>query len=124
MDYRLMIVDDSALARLALAHEVATLYPDWRLVEARNADAAMSLALDGRIDIALIDYNMPGRDGLSLAADLRDLHPKMPLALVTANYQVEIVDRAKELNLTFLPKPRWQDGLAVFLSNAIKQLER
>ncbi|WP_158933230.1 response regulator transcription factor [Acidisphaera sp. S103] len=119
---RVMIVDDSTLARMALASTVATLYPNLRQIEARNADAAMGLVLAEHIDIALIDYNMPGRDGLSLAADLRDLYPETPMALISGNFQAGIIDRVKELNLTFLQKPRWHNDLAIFLSNAIKQL--
>ena len=42
-------------------------------------------------DIALLDFNMPGRDGLALAAELRALKPDMPLALISANTQHEIV---------------------------------
>jgi DNA-binding NarL/FixJ family response regulator len=122
MDYQVMIVDDSKLARMSIANAVARLYPNWRLLEAGNAEIAMTLALAERIDIVLIDYNMPGRDGLSLAADLRDLHPAMPMALITANFQAEIVAGAKELSVTFLGKPHWQDGLAAFLSDVIGRL--
>lgn len=131
MDYRVLIVDDSKLARMALSKSVITLYPNWRLVEAQNADAAMALALAERIDIALIDYNMPGQnglsfmpgqDGLSFAADLLFLHPEMPMALISGNFQEDIVARTKALGLTFLEKPHWQDGLAVFLSDAERRL--
>jgi Response regulator containing CheY-like receiver domain and AraC-type DNA-binding domain len=45
--------------------------------------------------MALIDFNMPGRDGLQLAADLRVVHPGMPLAVVSANHQDEIVPAQK-----------------------------
>jgi DNA-binding response OmpR family regulator len=112
---------------MAVVYAVGRLYSTWRpstwrLVEAQDTDTAMSLALDGRVDIALIDHNMPGRDGLSLAASLRHLYPAMPIALITANSQPEIIAGAKELDLTFLPKPRWKDGLAAFLSAAMRRL--
>ncbi|WP_158932268.1 response regulator transcription factor, partial [Acidisphaera sp. S103] len=124
MDYWVMIVDDGALVRMAAVYAISRLYSagqhsTWRLVEARGADTAMSLALDGRVDITLIDHNTPGRDGLSLAANLRHLYPAMPIALMTANSQPETIAGAKELDLTFIPKPRWKDGLAAFLSAAM-----
>jgi DNA-binding NarL/FixJ family response regulator len=127
MDYWVMIVDDSSLARMAVVYAISGIYSTWRhstwrLVEAQDADTAMSLALDGHIDIALIDHTMPRRDGLSLAADLRHLYPAMPIALITANSQAETIAAAKQLDLTFLPKPRWKDGLAAFLSAAMRRL--
>jgi DNA-binding response OmpR family regulator len=127
VDYWVMIVDDGTLARMAVVYAVGRLYSTWRhskwqLIEAQDADTAMSLALDGRVDIALIDHNMPGRDGLSLATDLRHLYPAMPIALMAANSQPEIIAGAKRLDLTFIPKPRWKDGLAAFLSAATRRL--
>jgi DNA-binding response OmpR family regulator len=126
VDYWVMIVDDSSLARTAVVYAISRLYSvwrhsTWRLVEARDADTAMSLALDGRVDITLIDHNTPGRDGLSLAADLRHLYPAMPIALITADFRADVVAGAKELDLTFLRKPCWQAGLAAFLSAAMSQ---
>jgi DNA-binding NarL/FixJ family response regulator len=127
MDYWVMIVDDSSLVRTAVVYAISRLYSvwrhsTWRLVEARGADTAMSLALDGRVDIALIDHSAAGRDGLSLAVNLRHLYPAMPIALITANSRAEIIAGAQELDLTFLPKPRWKDGLAAFLSAAMGRL--
>ena len=95
MTYKLLIVDDSKLARMAATKALKALYPDWTRVEAANADEALSLAKQTAFDIALLDFNMPGRDGLQLAADLLALRPSMPLAVISANHQDEIVARAK-----------------------------
>jgi DNA-binding NarL/FixJ family response regulator len=122
MGYRVMIVDDSKLARMAVAKAISALYPNWSLTEAPTADVALSLARGNHIDIAVIDYNMPGRHGLSLAADLRSRYPTMPLALITANFQAEVVLGARELDIMFVQKPNWQTGLAEFLSDAVARL--
>ena len=65
---------------------------------------------------------MPGRDGLALAFELHDLKPEMPLGLVSANTQREIVSRARQIGAAFLPKPLSEECLAEFLSNAEEQL--
>ena len=72
--------------------------------------------------MALLDYNMPGRDGLALAAELRALHPSMPIALITANVQDEVIARARALNATFVGKPLTEEGLRGFLSGAALRL--
>ena len=123
MTYKLLIVDDSKLARMAAAKAMRALYPDWDRVEASNADEALALAKDRAFDVALVDFNMPGRDGLQLAADLKSYNPSMPLALVSANHQDEIVARAKAIGAAFLAKPLSEQSLNEFLQEAVRQLK-
>jgi Response regulator containing a CheY-like receiver domain and an HTH DNA-binding domain len=78
----------------------------------------------GNVDIALIDFNMPGTDGLELVARIRKTHPAMPVAVVSANIQDEIIGRARELNAGFIPKPLTDDALAAFLSGAALRLRK
>jgi CheY-like chemotaxis protein len=122
MTYKLLIVDDSKLARMAAAKAMNSLHPDWNRLEAVNADEAMNLARSAAFDVALLDFNMPGRDGLQLAADLRSMYPAMPLAIVSANSQDEIVARAKAIGAAFLPKPLTEQALGEFLKGALTKL--
>lgn len=124
MPYKLLIVDDSKLARMAAAKALKALYPDWTRIEAANGDEAVSLAKETAFDIALLDFNMPGRDGLQLAADLLTLRPSTPLAIVSANHQSEIVGRAKDLGAVFLTKPLNEQALGAFLEHAVRRLEQ
>jgi CheY-like chemotaxis protein len=123
MSYTLLIVDDSKLARMSAGKALSALYPDWTRIEAKNAEEAMTLAKDAKFDVALLDFNMPGRDGLQLAAEIKSISPLIPLALVSANHQEEIVTRAKTIGATFLPKPLTEQALSAFLSDAVKQLK-
>ena len=68
MTYKLLIVDDSKLARMAVAKALNSCYPDWQRVEAGSAAEALSAMERDAPDIALVDFNMPTRDGLHLAA--------------------------------------------------------
>jgi CheY-like chemotaxis protein len=117
-----LIVDDSKLARIVAAKAISALRPDWERVEAGNADEALARVAAGGIDLALLDYNMPGKDGLALAAELRSLHPTMPMAVITANVQDEIIARARAINATFIPKPLTAEGLRGFVSGAALRL--
>jgi DNA-binding response OmpR family regulator len=124
MPYKLLIVDDSKLARMSAAKALNTLYPDWGRLEASNAEEALSLAKQTSFDVALLDFNMPGRDGLQLAVELLALHPSTPLAVVSANHQEEIVGRAREIGAVFLTKPLNQQALGAFLQDAVRRLEQ
>jgi CheY-like chemotaxis protein len=123
MSYKVLIVDDSKLARMAVAKVLGSLRPEWQRVEATNADEALALVNQSSFDMALLDFNMPGRDGLSLAGDLGRLRPGMPVAVISANLQDEIVARAGDVGATFLPKPLSQDAMAAFIAEAEKRLE-
>ncbi|HUQ52748.1 MAG TPA: response regulator [Gammaproteobacteria bacterium] len=123
MVYKLLIVDDSKLARMAVVKALQSCHPDWQRVEAGNADDALRTAQRDPPDIALIDFNMPNKNGLDLAADLRALSPDMPIGIISANHQQQVIDRARSLGAVFLPKPLTEKALREFLATASQQLQ-
>lgn len=123
MSYKVLIVDDSKLARMAVNKALSALQPGWTRVEAANADEALQAVRSTDVDLALLDFNMPGRDGLSLAEELRALRPAMPIAIISANYQTEIVNRTRDIGAAFLPKPLTTEALQGFLEEARARLD-
>ena len=124
MQHHVLIVDDSKLARMVMASAFRRLRPDWNLTEAVNAEEALRAIASGSVDIALVDFNMPGTDGLELVARIRSVKPQMPVAVVSANVQDEIISRARELSAAFVAKPLTDDALAAFLSGAALRLRK
>jgi len=122
MGYRVLVVDDSKLARMAVAKALTAIHPEWTRVEAANADEALQLAKAEAFDMAILDFNMPGRDGLQLAAEMLALKPGVPLAVISANHQVEVVTRAREVGATFLQKPLTEKALGEFAADAVERL--
>ncbi len=124
MHYKVLIVDDSRLARMVMASTLRRIRPEWSLIEAISADQAIEVISTDSVDIALVDFNMPGTDGLELVAKIRDRRPEMPVAVVSANLQEEIITRARELNAGFVPKPLTDDALEAFLTGAALRLRK
>jgi DNA-binding NarL/FixJ family response regulator len=122
MTYKILVVDDSRLARMAVAKALNAVQPEWTRLEASNADEALIMMKAKSADIALVDFNMPGRDGLTLAAELRELNPNMPVAVVSANHQEEVLRRAREVGARFLMKPLTEEALSAFLAEAQERL--
>lgn len=122
MTNTVLIVDDSKLARIVVAKAIAAAHPDWKKVEAGNADDALALLSQEKIDLAVIDFNMPGRNGLELAEEIRKIDATMPIALATANFQDEIIAQARTIDISFVAKPITPDGLGGFLSGAALKL--
>jgi CheY-like chemotaxis protein len=115
-----LIVDDSKLARMAVVKALVSLHPDWKRVEAVNAEEALRIVNEAAPDFALLDFNMPGKDGLTLAAELRDLNANITVAVISANHQIEVVDRAQAAGAAFLPKPLTAKALDDFLEAALR----
>jgi CheY-like chemotaxis protein len=124
MPHQVLIVDDSKLARMVMVSAFRRLRPDWGLTEAVNADEALRVISDGGVDIALVDFNMPGTNGLDLVSRIRAVNPGMPVAVVSANVQDEIIARARELNAAFVAKPLTDEALGAFLSGAALRLRK
>ena len=124
MPITVLIVDDSKLARIVAAKALTALQPEWLRVEAVSASDAMVILAEQQVDVALLDYNMPGMSGLDLAAELRAQYPAMPIAVITANVQDEIVAQARAVNAAFISKPLNEDGLRGFISGAALRLRR
>jgi CheY-like chemotaxis protein len=122
MAVTVLIVDDSKLARIVAGKALAELQPEWQKIEAGNAAEAVEKMSAQAIDVAMLDFNMPEKDGLQLAEELRAMRPDLPIAIVTANIQDEVIARARAVGATFVPKPVTADGLQGFLSGAALRL--
>lgn len=111
---RLLIVDDSKLSRMMLKAIVVDTLPETEIIEAGSGDEAISqLGDNGQIDMAIVDYNMPGMTGLDLFRQLGDMVPKG--ALLTANIQPHIKEEAESMGITFLNKPISEDVVKPFI---------
>jgi CheY-like chemotaxis protein len=124
MTVTVLLVDDSKLARIVAGKAIAALQPDWNRVEAGSAADALTIVDEQHIDLAILDFNMPDKDGLELASELRANHPNMPIAVITANVQDEIVSKVRSLNATFVAKPVTQDALSGFIAGAALRLKK
>ena len=116
MDTRTVaVIDDSRLARTMIAAFIMALRPTWSVQQFENGDKALASLASQAVDHATIDYNMPGIDGLTLAARLKEMQPGIRIALVTANIQGSIQQRAQALDLRFMSKPITEDKVSALL---------
>jgi two-component system, NarL family, response regulator DesR len=80
---RLLLADDQALVRGALT-ALLNLEPDLEVVsEVGTGDAVVSAVLEHRPDVALLDVEMPGLDGISATAAVRAAAPETKVLIVT-----------------------------------------
>ena len=79
---RILVVEDEKVAALSIRTILAA---DGHVVEiAEDAEQALVFMLSSQYDLVLTDFQLPGRDGLELAALIKQRFPDMPIILVTA----------------------------------------
>ncbi|MFE3224955.1 response regulator [Nocardia sp. NPDC059228] len=80
---KLLLADDQALVRGALA-ALLSLEPDLEVVaEVGRGDEVLAAVARTAPDVALLDVEMPGQDGISAAAQVHAAHPEVRILMVT-----------------------------------------
>jgi two-component system response regulator DesR len=80
---RVLLADDQALVRGALAAMLG-LEPDIEVVaQVSSGDEVVPAAVDSKPDVALVDVQMPGKDGITAAAELHRALPSCRIVVCT-----------------------------------------
>jgi two-component system, NarL family, response regulator DesR len=116
---RLLLADDQALVRGALA-ALLSLESDLEVAaEVDRGDLVVPTALEVRPDVAVLDIEMPGLDGIAAAAALREALPTCRVLVVTTFGRPGYLRRAMEAGASgFLVK----DAPAAQLADAIRRV--
>ncbi len=84
------IVEDDANLRV-LWRRVLRRHQDFAFVsEFGDAESALAELRSNPPDLVLVDWNLPGMDGITLIEKLKDAHPKIRAVLVTAHDKDEL----------------------------------
>lgn len=104
MAHRVLIVEDDRSLRTFL--EKAFREEGYHVEGAASGDDGLAAAIDGEHSCIVLDRNLPGRDGMSVLAALRESGRRTPVLLLTA--QGELTERVRGLEAgadDYLPKP-------------------
>ena len=94
MTLRLLLADDQALVRGALA-ALLGLEPDIEVVvEVGRGDEVLEACRHHRVDVALLDVEMPGLDGIDVTRLLKEQLPHVRVLIVTTFGRPGLVRRA------------------------------
>ena len=118
---RLLLADDQAMVRSALA-ALLGLEPDFEVVaEVGRGDEVVAAALAAGPDVALLDIEMPGLDGLAAAAALASEAAAVKVIILTTFGRPGYLRRAMESGAVgFVVK----DAPAEQLADAVRRVSR
>ncbi|RON67161.1 response regulator transcription factor [Pseudomonas fluorescens] len=102
---KFLIVDDSMVSRMMTKNVIGKLRPNWTFLEASNGADAISLCAQYKIDVACIDLNMPGINGIDAAIEIHKIWPTINITIMTANIQTTVQEKILEQGFSFIAKP-------------------
>ncbi len=116
----ILVVEDDATISDLLAYNLRR--AGYAVRQERNGRAGLETALAGAADLVLLDLMLPGIDGLTAGRELKRRRPDLPLIILTARSEREIVLEGFELGADdYVTKPFDMD---VLLARIQAQLRR
>ncbi|NLY54416.1 MAG: response regulator [Firmicutes bacterium] len=96
-ELKVLIVDDQSGIRRLLTEYFK--HEGWRPVVAANGREALDL-LPENPDVILLDIKMPIMDGIETLRTLRRTHPSLPVIVMTAYGELDVVQQAESLGIS------------------------
>lgn len=102
---KILLVDDSRTIRNIQKNVLAQLgFKD--VVEAADGVEALKMIGESKPDMALVDWNMPNMDGITLVRKIRETDKQMPLIMVTTEAEKRRVIEAIQAGVNnYVVKP-------------------
>jgi CheY-like chemotaxis protein len=83
MPKRILVADDNAMIRKSLCRMFEIIEDFDICAEAVNGEEAISLAIQQKPDLIVLDFQMPVMNGIEAAYELKRIMPSVPIILFT-----------------------------------------
>ncbi len=102
--YKVMVVDDEDIVRNSLSEWLRE--ADFDVSSAEDGDKALEQFERNRVDAIVLDWKMPGRDGMSVLREVKNCEPRTRVIIITAYGTVEnAVEALKSGASDYILKP-------------------
>lgn len=93
--YQILVADDHPMIREAITSAITSRFDSAAVAETEDLHGALRYAEDNPdTDLILLDLNMPGMDGLNGIITLRTRHPDIPIVILSAEEEKNVVLKA------------------------------
>ena len=119
-DLRVLLVDDHKILRRGLRGVIEEEHPSADFGEAEDSHAALEQIYKGKWDLVLLDVNIPGRSGLDVLQEIKQVAPETPVLVISAYPEEEFAVRALKLRAAgYLTKTCVADELKPAIKKAL-----
>ena len=114
---KVLVVEDSSFARMAVTKVVGGLLPKAEFFEAADGKTGLALFQTMRPDVVLTDLLMPNMNGEDLIRSIRQIDANVPIIVMTANIQKPAREKVEALGVAgFVTKPVIGDSIKTLRS--------
>jgi DNA-binding NarL/FixJ family response regulator len=119
---KFLIADDHPLFREALKSALLNSFEGLTIIEADCFSTTLKLVTqECELDLLLLDLHMPGNDGLNGLIRLRELHPELPVAIVSGSEDLNIVAKVMTHGaLAFIPKSSSSGEISMAINEVLQ----
>lgn len=101
----ILVVDDSKVSRTMVIGMLRNRMPEADFHEAADGESAVTLHARIPTSFVVMDFNMPGINGVEAAQKILARRPDTRIVLLTANAQAAVQSKADAAGITFMRKP-------------------
>lgn len=80
---RILIADDHAIVRKGIRQLLVEEYPSATIEEVGDSESLITKTNTESWDVVICDLDMPGRSGLDAMQQIRAMHPKLPVLIMS-----------------------------------------
>ena len=113
---RILAVDDKAMPRKVLVRAIEEAAPDAEVKACASASEVLALSDAATFDVAFVDIDMPGMNGIELARELKRLNPRVNIVFATG-FGEYMADAFALHSSGYLMKPVTTAAVAAELEN-------
>src|SRR5438874_9869458 len=97
---RVLLADDSGTMRMIIRRSLESLGVTGAIEASDGLQAIELFKAGGCFDLVLTDWNMPGKNGIEVAREIRALDKKVPIVMVTTEAEKDRVLQAIEVGVS------------------------
>ena len=114
---KLLIVDDEVKFLKSISSRLEL--QDFDVTSASNGEAAIACAENGFFDVAVVDFRMPGIDGVQVLKKLKDRHKYLEIIILTGHATIDSAVESTKLGaFQYIEKPYAFDKLVETIKDA------
>lgn len=117
---KILVVDDSKLARLSLIKTLKEFEPSAEIYEAENGAVAVEIFKAENPRVVFLDLTMPVMDGYEALKRIMEINPKAQVVVVSADIQIQAQEQVLSSGAKLMvPKPINSDKMLGVLQQLV-----